>query len=95
MKRNNRIIKSALLTLASLIIGFIAIAVPFNLFYTLTSEAMHIVFIAEIIIYFLVSMFFLIAYDKKKQEKIKLENRHKERLQKIECVKRDWIDIAA
>ncbi|MBQ9532095.1 MAG: hypothetical protein IJR70_08480 [Eubacterium sp.] len=95
MKRNNRIIKSALLTLASLIIGFIAIAVPFNLFNTLTSEAMHIVFIAEIIIYFLVSMFFLIAYDKKKQEKIKLENRHKERLQKIECVKRDWIDIAA
>ena len=95
MKRKNNLLKSALLTLVSLAVGFIAIALPFNLFSTLTSDAMHIIFINEIIIYFSVAMIFLAISDKKKQEKIKLEKRHEERKQKIERVKRDWIDIAA
>ena len=95
MKRKNNLLKSALLTLVSLAVGLIAIALPFNLFSTLTSDAMHIIFISEIIIYFSVAMIFLAISDKKKQEKIKLEKRHEERKQKIERVKRDWIDIAA
>ena len=95
MKRKNSLIKSLLLSLAALIIGFFSIALPFNLFNTLTSNAMHIIFISEIIIYFSISMIFLAIADKRKQEKIKIEKRHEERKEKIERVKRDWIDIAA
>ena len=95
MKRKNNILKSMLLTLASLTIGFAAIAFPFNLFKTLTSDAMHVIFISEIVIYFVLGLIFLALADKRKQEKIKRERRHEERRQKIERVQREWIDIAA
>ncbi len=95
MKIKNNLLKSALLTLSSLAVGFAAIAFPFNLFSTLTSDAMHVVFISEIIIYFFVAMIFLVVADKKKQRRIKLEQRHEKRKAKIERVKTDWIDIAA
>ena len=95
MKRKTSFIKSILLTIASLIIGFIAIAFPFNLFSALSSEAMHIVFISEIIIYFSISMVFLALKDRKAKEKEKLEKRHQQRREKIQRVKTDWIDIAA
>ena len=95
MKRKNNILKSMLLTLASLTIGFAAIAFPFNLFKTLTSDAMHVIFISEIVIYFVLGLIFLALSDKRKQEKIKSERRHEERRQKIERVQREWIDIAA
>jgi len=91
----NNIIKSITLTLTSLAAGFIAITIPFNLIGTLSKEAMHIVFISEIVIYFSVAMIFLVASDKKKQQEIKSNERHKERRRKIEEVKKDWIDIAA
>lgn len=95
MKIKNNLLKSVILTLSSLAIGFIATALPFNLFSTLTSDAMHVVFISEIIIYFFVAMIFLVVADKKKQRRIKLEQRHEKRKAKIERVKTDWIDIAA
>ena len=95
MKRKSSTIKYLLLSLAALIIGFFAIALPFNLFSTLSANAMHIIFISEIIIYFSISMIFLAVADKKKQERIKIAKRHEERKEKIERVKRDWIDIAA
>ncbi|MBE6741997.1 MAG: hypothetical protein E7570_06790 [Ruminococcaceae bacterium] len=95
MKRKNTIIKSMLLSIASLITGFVAIALPFNLFKTLSDEAMQIVFISEIIIYFVIGMIFLAVCEKRKQEKIKNAKRHEERKCKIERVRREWIDIAA
>ncbi len=94
MKRKNSLLRSILLTLASLTIGFIAIAFPFNLFKTLNGDAIHLVFIFEIILYFIISMIFLAVSDKRKQEKIKNERRHEERKLKIERVQREWIDIA-
>ena len=94
MKTTN-ILKSIALSVAALFFGFIAISLPFNLFNTLSSDAMHIVFISEIIIYFAIGMLFLVFKDKKKQEEIKMQKRHELRNQKIEQVKRDWIDVAA
>ena len=89
------ILKSVALSAASLTVGFIAISFPFRLFDTLTGDAMHIVFISELIIYSLIGAIFLVVKDKRKQEKIKKERRHELRRKKIEQVKRDWIDIAA
>jgi len=95
MKRKNSFIKSMLLTLISLIVGFFAIALPFNLFRTLTDESMQMIFISEIVIYFAIAMLFLVFTDKKKKEKIKCEKWHEERRAKIQRVQREWIDIAA
>ena len=94
MKINN-IIKSIALSIAALAVGFIAISLPFNLFSTLSSDAMHIIFISELILYFAIGMIFLVFKDKQKQEKVKMQKRHEQRSQKIEQVKREWIDIAA
>ena len=91
----NKILKSIAISFLSLVSGYWAISFPFNLFGTLTKDAMHLVFIAEIIIYFVIAMIFLVIADKRKQEKIKFEQRHEERCRKIEQVKRDWYDIAA
>ena len=91
----NKILKSIAISFLSLVAGYWAISFPFNLFGTLTKDAMHLVFIAEIIIYFVIAMIFLVIADKRKQEKIKFEQRHEERCRKIEQVKRDWYDIAA
>ena len=92
MKRNN-ILKSILLSVASLAVGFLAISFPFNLFGTLTKDAMHLVFISEIVIYFGLAMILLVVSEKNKQKRN--EQRHEERCRKIEQVKREWIDIAA
>ena len=94
MRRNN-ILKSIALSIAALAVGFFAISLPFNLFDMLTKDAMHIVFISEIVIYFAVAMVYLALVDKKKQEEIKEEKRLSERNRKIERVQREWIDIAA
>ena len=94
MKKRS-IIKSLLLTTASLVIGFIAIAFPFNLFKTLTGEAMQVLFISEIVIYSIAALIFLVVSDKRKQERLKSEKRHEARRQKIEQFQREWIDIAA
>ena len=94
MKRNN-ILKSILLSVASLAVGFLAISFPFNLFGTLTKDAMHLVFISEIVIYFGLAMIAIVVAEKKKQQRVKNEQRHEERCRKIEQVKREWIDIAA
>ena len=93
--KTNKIIKSIILSIASLAVGFIAISLPFNLFGTLTKDAMHLVFICEIIIYFSLAMIFLVAAEKKKQREIKNAKRHEMRSRKIEQVRREWIDIAA
>lgn len=94
MKRNS-ILKSIALSVASLAVGFLAISFPFNLFGTLTKDAMHLVFISEIIIYFGLAMIAIVVAEKKKQQRVKKEQRHEERCRKIEQVKREWIDIAA
>ena len=94
MKKNN-ILKSIALSIASLAVGFFAISFPFNLFGTLTKDAMHLVFISEIIIYFGLAMIAIVVAEKKKQQRVKNEQRHEERCRKIEQVKREWIDIAA
>lgn len=91
----NTILKSIALSLSALTVGFFAISLPFNLFDSLSNEAMHIIFIAEIIIYSFIGAIFLIVKDRKKQEEIKNEKRREIRNKKVEQVKRDWIDLAA
>ena len=95
MKKRSNLIKGLVLSVISLAAGFFAISLPFNLISTLSKSAMEVIFLAEIIIYFGIGMIFLVIKDKKNQQRIKDEIRHTKRKEKIEAVKRDWIDIAA
>lgn len=91
----NKVLKGLLLSVLSLIAGYFAISLPFNLFGTLSSSAMHIVFITELAIYFAIGMIFLVAFEKSKEKKVKAEQRHIQRKKKIESVYNDWYNIAA
>ncbi|MBR3148859.1 MAG: hypothetical protein IKF64_01715 [Eubacterium sp.] len=90
-----KILKGILLSVSALAVGYFAIALPFNLFNTLSDRMMEIIFMSELIIYLIIGAIFLVAGEKKKQERIKAEERHVARREKIAQVQRDWYDLAA
>lgn len=90
-----RFLKGLCLSLVSLIAGFAAITLPFGLLQNLTGEALHIFFFAEIAVYLVISLIFLLIADRKKEMRKKAEKRHCERCRKIERVHKEWYDIAA
>lgn len=90
-----KFIKGLLFTLSSLAAGFIAISLPFKLFEELSTDGMHLLFISEIIIYFVTGMVFLLIAEHKKQCKAKSKERHIERNRKIKQVQEEWMNIAA
>ncbi len=90
-----KLLKGFVLSLTALAVGYIAISLPFSLFSTLSDRMMEIIFMAEIVIYLITGAIFLIASEKKKEERIKSEARHSARREKIARVQRDWYDLAA
>lgn len=90
-----KLLKGLCLSLLSLIAGFAAIILPFGLLRNLTGEALHIFFFAEITVYLIISLIFLLVTDRKKDQRKKAEKRHCERCKKIERVQKEWYDIAA
>jgi uncharacterized membrane protein len=93
--KTNKLIKAILLSISSLIIGFIAMALPFHIFDTLSSSAMEILFITELIIYLAIGLTFLAIKDIKAQKRAKEKARHTKREREIEQVIDEWINIAA
>ncbi len=87
--------KGLLLSIVSLIAGFIAITLPFGLFRSLTGDALHIFFFAELTVYLVIALIFLVITDRKKEQRKKAEKRHTERCEKIRRVQSEWFDIAA
>lgn len=90
-----KFVKGLFLSIVSLAAGFAAITLPFGLFKDLTSEALHIMFFAELTVYLVISLIFLVIIDRKKEQKKKAEKRHTERCEKIKRVQKEWYDIAA
>lgn len=73
-----KLLNTLIISAAAIFVGYWAIALPFHLFETLTGMQMRILFISEILIYFLIfSAFFIIK--EAKAEKIKNARRLKEK----------------
>lgn len=80
-----QIIKQVVVSLLTLIVGFISMTIPFNLLNTLPSNIMQIIFISEIILYAILFSLFFIIKEKHEKEKIKKQkiklNKQKRRIQ--------------
>lgn len=90
-----RIIKGIMLTLVSMAGGFLALAVPFRIFDSLSRQGVQALFIAEIIIYFLTAMIFLCIKDKQKKKRAKRQQYYLKRKEKVEKMQEEWLNIAA
>ena len=90
-----KFVKAILLSVAALAAGYLAISLPFNLFNTMSDRAMQGIFLGELIIYFVISLIFLVAHQRKKEEKMKAARRHLARREKIARVQSEWYDLAA
>lgn len=94
MKRKN-IFKGILISIASLIVGFFAIAFPFNFFENLSSNQMTVLFATEIIVYTGVGMIFLVAKQIEEDKKEKaIQKQRKQRIE-IKQFQDDWFDLVA
>lgn len=94
MNKNN-ILKGIMLTLSALIVGFIAISLPFKLFDELTSSQMTILFATEIIVYFLLGAIYLIAKDIKAQKVERKQIRAERKKAEIKQFQTEWLDLIA
>lgn len=82
MKKTIKIILSAILTTA---VGYCLIAFPFHVFEFLTPSQMKIIFVAELIIYFIIFAITGTALETRKDRKRKneeMQKRHNERVEK-------------
>lgn len=97
-----KFLSNAIISIAGIIVGYFAMALPFHLFSNLTGIQMRIIFISEILIYFAVfSAYFIIKEHKdncRKKEQ-KFQQRHNERMNKrnraIKGIKVNHYDLAA
>ena len=96
MKKNIiKAIKTLLLSLVSLSVGFAAIAFPFQLFSNLSAEGMRYLFIGELTLYFIIGIAFLLIKGARDERAAKEEARKYQRRIKFEQAKRDYYDFAA
>lgn len=89
------LLKGIIISIVTLIAGYGAMAIPFNLFLTVSKDGQRIFFLAELCIYLLIGSIFLLIQDKKEKQAKKQKARHEERAQKIKDVQQSWYDIAA
>lgn len=75
------IFKNILFSIATLAMGFTAMAAPFHLFNELTRGEMRILFAAEIIIYFTIICAVMLTKEKKAQRKKEPKSRISKRTQ--------------
>lgn len=87
--------KGIIISIVTLIAGYGAMAIPFNLFLTVSKDGQRIFFLAELCIYLVIGSIFLLIQDKKERQAKKQKARHEERAQKIKDVQQNWYDIAA
>lgn len=89
------LLKGIIISIFTLIAGYGAMAIPFNLFLTVSKDGQRIFFLAELCIYLVIGSIFLLIQDKKEKQAKKQKARHEERAQKIKDVQQNWYDIAA
>lgn len=87
--------KGIIISVITLIAGYGAMAIPFNIFLTVSKDGQRIFFLAELCIYLVIGSIFLLIQDKKEKQAKKQKARHEERAQKIKDVQQNWYDIAA
>lgn len=86
------ILKGVAISIITLVVGYVAMIVPFNLFLSVSKDGQRIFFIIELCIYLVIgSIFLLVQESKAKKEKA----RHEERARKIKDVQQNWYDVAA
>ncbi|WP_294776284.1 hypothetical protein [uncultured Eubacterium sp.] len=89
------LLKGIIISIVTLIAGYGAMAIPFNIFLTVSKDGQRIFFLAELCIYLVIGSIFLLIQDKKEKQAKKQKARHEERAQKIKDVQQNWYDIAA
>lgn len=89
------LLKGIIISIVALIVGYGAMAIPFNLFLKVSKDGQRIFFLAELCIYLVIGSIFLLIQDKKEKQAKKQKARHEERAQKIKDVQQNWYDIAA
>ncbi len=89
------LLKGIIISIITLVAGYGAMAIPFNLFLTISKDGQRIFFLIELCVYLTIGSIFLIVQDKKEKQIKKQKARHKERAQKIKDVQQNWYDIAA
>lgn len=95
MKKTKAIIKGILMSVITIGVGFIALALPFRIFTSLPQEAMHVLFITELTIYVVTGMTFLFIKGKNEKEKERNEERRRARRAKFEQAQKEYYDLAA
>lgn len=93
--KTKELLKGIIISIAAIGVGYFAISVPFNIFDSFSKSGQRLFFITEIVIYLIVSFTYLIIKDKKQQQMKKEKARHQKRLEKIQDVQENWINIAA
>ena len=89
------LLKGVIISIVTLAVVYGAMAIPFNLFLTVSKDGQRIFFLIELCIYLTVGSIFLLIQDKKEKQAKKQKERHEERAQKIKDVQQNWYDIAA
>lgn len=89
------LLKSVFITVASLVAGFLAISLPFNLLDELSSSQMTMVFAIEIISYTLIGLIFLTARQIEADKKKKKQEKRIKRQTEIKRLNNEWYDLAA
>lgn len=89
------LLKGIIISIVTLIAGYGAMAIPFNIFLTVSKDGQRIFFLVELCIYLVIGSIFLLIQDKKEKQAKKQKARHEERAQKIKDVQQNWYDIAA
>lgn len=89
------LLKGVLITVGSLVAGFLAISLPFNLLNDLSSSQMTIIFAAEIISYSLIGLIFITAKQIEADKKKKRQERRIKRQAEIKRLNNEWYDLVA
>lgn len=93
MKKN--IIKGLLISIMTIIAGYTAVIVPFNLFNLLSDSGQRLFFIIEIVVYIIAGSIYLVIKDRDEEQAKKQRRRHEKRKEKIKDVHENWYNIAA
>ena len=95
MKKTKAVLKGFMMSVITLGVGFFALALPFKMFAGLTSREMRLLFLAELTVYFIMGIVYLIFQDKKIKEKEKNEERRIARRAKFQQAQKEYYDLAA
>ena len=95
MKKTRMILKGIMMSAVTLCVGFLALSLPFKLFNDLSRRDMQVLFITELVVYFICTIVYLSIKDKKDTEKVKEEERRIQKRAKFEQAQREYYDLAA